>query len=331
MIKEAINKLMDGLDLTIIETREVFEEILSGIANENLACAFLTALERKKPTNDEITQAILSSKEEIKAPSIARNNEVSIEHIQLKETNEYLNIALMQDLICSANDIPISKYYKDNSFEILKELDIDIKKEIDYSDIQYEKLNFSYINPNYNHKYFKYSENLRKTLPFDNILNITSKLLNPLNSKNIYLGVNSKDEVEKFANIALKLNYSNSVIVCGQNSLPFVSTQGESYVAEAWKNKIFTYILNPELLGFKSSSLENIKIENTKHNANCILEIISNKRKDAMYDAVILNSALSLYITKKAPSIMDGINLAKNTIESGRAFEKLEQLRKFYN
>ena len=119
-------------------------------------------------------------------------------------------------------------------------------------------------------------------------------------------------------------------MLSGDNNLPFISPNGETFIAEAWKNKIFTYVLSPELLGYSEASLDEIKVYSKEENAKNIIEIFENKLKDAKFNSIILNSALSLYISKKADSIISGINLAKKTIETGLALEKLNQIISFY-
>ena len=106
---------------------------------------------------------------------------------------------------------------------------------------------------------------------------------------------------------------------------------GETKVAEAWKNKIFAYVLTPELLGVKASCLDELKCSSTEENANDILLLAQNKLVGAKYNAAILNAGLSLYISKKADSIIDGIDLAKDTINSGRMLEKYKQIKKSYS
>lgn len=337
MIKATTNKLINNEEIVESELKEVFEEIYSGLANEIQATSFLTALSASNINEKILTLAIQTSSQSIKRPFNNFYNGNLIENIALNKDEKYFDISIIQDLICSSVELCVSKYtfdspsYNKQSFDILKLMGINIENKVDYNNIEFEKLNFNYLYLSNENPYFKYSESIRLNLPFDNILNTTSKMLNPLNAKNIFLGVNKKEQVEKYATICLKLQKNNSIIVCGNDSLPFISPYGESYVAEAWKNKIFTYELAPQHLDFKEHELSEILCENNEQNAQDILAIIYNKQKDAKYELSILNSALSLYISKKADSIMDGINIAKKVIKDGIVAQKYEQIKKFYN
>lgn len=337
MIKEVINKLLVGNYPNAVELREVYEEILSGLCDEISASSFLSLLHNQGFSEDNLCLFLQCAKNAIKPVDIRLNQKNIIENISFSLNNIYLDVLLAQDIICSACDLGVSRYsyntpfLKDNTFNILSLLGVEIDNDVDYLGLDYEKLNFNYFYLSTDDPYFKYGENLRQNLPFDNIFNQSLKLLNPLGVKNLFLAVKDKNLVERYASLALKLQKENSIILSSDTDFALINPAGETYIAEAWKNKVFTYALTPELFGVESVSIDELKIENNEHNAQVLNSIFENKVKDSRYNAVVLNTGLSLYIAKMADSIMDGMNLAKNTIESGRAFEKLEQLRKFYN
>lgn len=336
MIKETIKKLLCSKPVSILEIRETFEEIFSGLSNEIQTSSFLTLLNFQKDDIDSIICAIETSCQALKRPYSVLNNDNLIENIAFESNNNFFDVSLIQDLISSSADLNISKYdfdcaYQNKSFDILRKMGVDIKKDINFSNVEFEKLNFNYFYLSNETPYFKYSEKVRLALPFDNIFNITKIMLNPLGAKNLFLGVNKKELVEKYANISLKLQKNNSIIICADNKYPFVSPNGDSYIAEAWKNKIFTYELNPTLLGFEEYDINEIICENNEQNAQDIIEIISNKKKGAKYILALINSGLSLYISKKADSIITGIELAQKLIEENKVLEKFEQIKKFYS
>lgn len=333
MINEVTNKILENQEIDFIELREVFDEIFSGLADEIQSSSFITALNTSNLSELAICAALSSSNDIINFP-IKVDKESSIQNIFLSNQENIIDLLFASDIICCANDLNVQRHnffnHDDYIFKNAKAIGINLNKEINYTDVEFEKLNFNYFYlPNEN-PYFKYSQKIINKLAFDNVLKTTSKLLNPLKINNLFLGVNNKEFVEKFANIALKLNKSNSIILSGNSNLPFISPNGETYIAEAWKNKIFTYIVTPELLGYSEASSDELKVSSQEENAKNIIEIFENKLKNTKSDSIILNSALSLYISKKADSITSGINLAKKTIESGLAMEKLNQIINFY-
>ena len=168
-------------------------------------------------------------------------------------------------------------------------------------------------------------------MSYNPIQNTIEKFINPYNAKNQIIGIDDINLVEKYANIALKLNNSNTIVFASEDGLPFVSLCSETKVAEAWKNKIFSYDLNASLLNLKNHNQEELLCENNEENLELILNVFENKTKNAIYDVITVNSGLALYISKKANSILNGIDLAKKTIENNLAQEKFNQNKKLYS
>lgn len=336
MINDVINNLLEGVIPSETQLRECFDEVFSGLADDVRISSFLSLLNELNFSQNVLLSAILASDNQIKN-KINLNNANTIENISFMNSSEYVDISLLQDLICSAGDLCACKYSfnsplcVNNSFKILEYLGFNFSKEIDYTSCDFEKLNFNYIYLSDEASYFKYAEPVRAKLPFSNVFSYVLKMLNPFSSKNLFLGVSNKDFANVMANVALKLNKENSIIVSCDKDFGYIYPNGETYIAEAWKNKIFTYVITPELLGFNSADFDEIKVQNNEQNASDILNIIENKDHGAKYNMAIMNSALSLYISKKSESLIDGVNFAKDLILSGKVKEKFEQLKNFYS
>lgn len=332
MIKDAINMLIQGYNLTSTDVKEVFDEILSGLADEILVSSFLTALKIKGENTDELSSAILSSRDSFKRYNSSFSGDEMFENILFYNVSDCFDISFAVDVVLSAANLKVVKYCLmsdmdfNKSFKTLKHFGVN---NFDYNETLFEKLGFSYFVFPSDENYVKYTKNLSRILCFKNILNLLDKMLNPLKVKNQVIGVLEKDEVEKFADMSLKLNNSNTMVLSGCNNFPFASIEGETFVAEAWKNKIFTYVITPELVGLKQASYDEIRCDNLSHGCEIIKNVFDNKILNAPYDIIVLNSALSLYISKKTDSIMDGILLAKKIIDSGLAGEKLSQIIKY--
>ncbi len=332
MIKEAINKLIFGYDLSSTDVKEVFDEILSGLADDILTSSFVTALKVKGETDDEITAAILASRDSFKKFDVLHFN--SIENISFLQNDNFIDISFAMDVVLSASGVGVVKYLTDDYIDFSKSF-LTFKNSgannFEYSPDLFEKTHFAYFKISPNENYIKYSRDVFNKLCFNNIFTVINRLLNPLGVKNQFIGVDNKENVERYANICLKLNNDNTIVLSGNNNFSYASVEGDTFVAEAWKNKIFTYVINPELVGLKCGSLEEIKCENSIHGLDIIRNVFQNKLKNVSYDAIVLNSALALYISKHADSIMDGILIAKKTIDSGLALEKLNQISEIYS
>jgi len=339
MINCVINKLIDNIEPDEAELNEAFDEMFSGLSDEITSTSFITLLKEKEDLFQTksmcLSCAIKSARGSISKIRQIQSNLPTFEILQFKNFENYFDISFVMDIILASNDILTTKYIfpfqKTQSFETLKTFNIKPKDVCDDVIENLEKTNFLYFNISNTEPYYKYTNNILRNLPFKNILNIVEKFLSPINVKNQFFGVETKDDVEKFANICLNIGNHNTLILNSGNILPFASIEGETKIAEAWKNKIFTYALTPELLGLRRFKLDELKFENIEQNKEMIINLLDNKEKGAIYDFTILNSALALYIVKKASSIMDGLKLAKKTIDDGLAKEKLVQIQEIYS
>ncbi len=134
--------------------------------------------------------------------------------------------------------------------------------------------------------------------------------------ENIFIGADSLLRVQKLANCAIEKGIINAIVVNGADKFPFLCPFEESIIAEAWKNKIFSYTVNSKVLGIKEVSLDKIKCENIEHSDFIVREILSSKLKDEKFEIVMINCALSLYISKKADNIIEAMDLFKKIIQT---------------
>ena len=340
MINQAIEKILNKENLDFVESKECFDEVFQGLAGEILATSFIGILKMKEETIDEISGAIVSFNEANRKISIGKNKDNTIQNVffETSQSKKYFNFAFVNDLICSASGLISSDYSFENSlfwalkdkFQIFDKLDFNIE---DANDLDFEETNYVLLKLKNDIPNFKYSSEIFLNLNFKTILNYAFAFFNPTGAKNLYFGLDDKNDVNKLAQIALKLGYSNSVVVAGSNNLPFVTPFGSSFVAEAWKNKIFTYELSFGLLDFSEHDKKEIEIENKEEFKELFFDLIENKldEKNAIFETCVVNSALALYISKKADSLMEGIDLAKKTIKDGLLKEKFFQIKRFYS
>ena len=329
MINEAIISILNNND-SDYNMQECFDEMFSGLSAPILSGIFLSLLKLEEETSENILQGINSARNSIKKIKLDIDYDFLIENICINKMPDYIDLSFAMDIVCRACEIGVVKSlpsnyaYKNSSFDILKCFGGSFDN---FKEENFEKVKFLYSYISSDNPYIKYTQELFKVLPYDTILNRINCFLNPYGIKNCTVALLDKTQVEKYAKLCLELGYTNSIIFSGDN-FPYVSIEGETAISEAWKNKIFSYSVTPELLGIKPNSLDSIKVENIEHSAEILKAVFENKLKDSCYDAIIINSGLALYITKKAKSLMEGINLARKTIDEGKAQEILLSLQK---
>ncbi len=326
MINSAILNFLNNEDQDI-DMQECFDEIFSGVCNPYISAVFLSLLKTRENSIEDIVAGINSARNAIKKYNLDIDYDFSIENMCLNEASEYLDISFATDIVCASCDVGAVKVLmpdgKNKSLSTLKSFNSEF---CDFKADDFEKNKFMYAQISTDNPYLKYTQELSKALPYETILNIINKFLNPYNIKNCTLALCGRENVEKYAQICLNLGYTNS-IVFSAGDFPYVSIEGETSISEAWKNKVFSYNVAPQLLGIEPNSLDSIKVENINHGAEIIKAVFGNKLKDSNYDAIVINSALALYITKRTKSLMEGIELARKTIDDKKAYEVLEGLK----
>lgn len=146
----------------------------------------------------------------------------------------------------------------------------------------------------------------------------------------------ASDATEKTAELLLKLGYDNSLVVAGhdKNGRNFdeISNIGKTKISEIKNGKIETYIVTPEDFGMKTyNSIDISEGRSVKENAKIFNNIIEGSEQGAKLDAILLNSGALIYISGIAKDIKEGIDIAKKTIEAGKARDVLENVIKIYN
>jgi len=122
------------------------------------------------------------------------------------------------------------------------------------------------------------------------------------------------------------LDYKHILVVHGLDGLDEISLVGETYIAEVKEGKIKEWTITPEELGFKRCKLEELNSVSPEENARIIQNIFNGKEKGPKRDMVILNSAGALLVGEKVKDLKEGVEVAREIIDSKRAFQKLEEL-----
>jgi len=155
-------------------------------------------------------------------------------------------------------------------------------------------------------------------------------LTNPASAKGQLLGVFSDKLTEPLAHVLHNLGVEKAMVVYGMDGMDEISLSAHTKVSELKDGKVTTYYLNPEDYGMKLVSKEELVGGDSKENAKIILSILNGERGPKR-DIVVLNAAAALYVGKAVENIRDGIALAEELIDSGKALEKLNELKEYSN
>ena len=181
------------------------------------------------------------------------------------------------------------------------------------------------------HGSMKYVGPARKEMGLRTVFNILGPLTNPASTNYIVLGVYEKALLPVMAQVLIGLGIKRAMIVYGNDRLDEISVSDSTSVAEVRDGKVKEYEIAPEDFGLPRGSKEDIVGGTADENAFITRGILDGSIQDAKRNIVLLNAGCALYITGKAGSIADGVALAAEQIDSGKALEKLNEFVAFTN
>jgi len=335
MLKESINKLVGGNDLSEAEAMQAIYTIMEGNATHAQIGSFLTALRIKGETVQEILGCAKAMRE--KAVKIAPNFEYYIDTCGTGgDGANTFNISTVAAIIAASCGVPVAKHgnrsvsSRSGSADVLEALGVNINLTPEQVQQCIEETNIGFMFAPTFHKCMAHAAPARREMGIRTVFNIAGPLTNPANAKGQLTGVYSRALVAPIANVLLNLGVEHAMVVHGSDGLDELTTTGETYIAEVKDGKVKEYTVKPADFGLNIASIEDLRGGSSEDNAVIIKGILKGEL-GAKSDIAVLNAAAALYIGKKCDSISAGVALAKALIESGRAYAKLEEFVDFTN
>lgn len=329
MIKEAIRKLVLEQNLSTEETEQVMSEIMSGKATNAQISAFLMALRIKGETVDEITACAKVMRD--MAVRLKTNGDVlEIVGTGGDEVGTF-NISTTSAFVISAGGVNVAKHgnrsvsSKSGAADVLEKLGAKITITAEQNEQVLNECGFAFMfAPGY-HSSMKYAAPVRKEIGVRTVFNVLGPLTNPAFATMQLMGVYEDALVKPMAEVLKNLGIKSGMVVCGDQKLDEATVTGDNLVCEIKNGEIKEYIINPEALGFKKATLDDILGGTPEENAQITRDILSGKLIGAKRDTVVLNSALCFYIAGKVETVEAGVKFSEELIESGKAYEQLEK------
>lgn len=339
MIKEAIVKIVQKQDLSYEEAYAVMNEIMNGETTPTQNAAFLAALSTKSTkaeTKDEIAGCAAAMREH--ALKVDAGDMDTFEIVGTGGDNAgSFNISTTSAFVAAAGGMKVSKHgnraasSKSGTADCLEALGVNIALDPDQCVKLLDQVGICFFFAQKYHTSMKYVGAIRKELGFRTVFNILGPLTNPVHPKRQLLGVYDESLVEPLAKVLVSLGVKDGMVVFGREKLDEISAVGKTLVCEFHKDSYQTYEIGPEDFGLKSCKKEELLGGTPQENAQITRDILSGKEQGAKRTTVLLNAGASLYIGEKASSLEDGIKLAAELIDSGKALEKLEEFVKATN
>jgi len=330
-IANILNKICINQNLNSLESDEVIENILEGQLDDGIIGALLMGLKMKGESISEITSFAKKMRE--------KSQFIAVDGIDVIDTCGTggdglgtFNISTVSAIIAAAAGCFIAKHgnksvsSKCGSADVLEKLGINIFSDVMTVENSIKDLGIGFLFAPKLHSAMKYVMPVRKSLKIRTIFNILGPLTNPARAKKQIIGVFDEKLCSVYANVLKEMGHTEAYIVHGSDGLDEVSTSGGTLVYHLKDSNINSFYVTPEDFGIQRADLAEIKGGSADINAGIILDIL-NGVKGAKRDVACLNAAFAIKLSGISDTLQDGFEVANQTIDSYKAFKKLEEWR----
>lgn len=337
MIKEAIVKIVNKEDLTYNEAYAVMNEIMNGETSPTQNAAFLAALSTKSAgaeTTDEIAGCAAAMREH------ATQVNTGMEIFEIVGTGgdgaHSFNISTTAALVAAASGMKVAKHgnraasSKCGTADCLEALGVNIDQSPEKCVELLNKVGMCFFFAQKYHTSMKYVGPIRKELGFRTVFNILGPLTNPSSPTLQLLGVYDEYLAEPLARVLVSLGVKRGMVVYGQDKLDEISVSAPTTVCEIKDGWYKTYTITPEDFNLPRAEKKDIAGGTPEENAR-ITRSVLNGEKGAKRNSVLMNAGAALYLGGKASTMAEGITLAGEIIDSGKAIQTLDEFIKVSN
>lgn len=334
-MKEIINKVVKGIDLTREEASQAMDLLLTGEATQNQAAAFLTALRIKGETLDEIV-------------GCAKTMQKKALHVVPETTNDYVdmvgtggdgtntfNISTTSVFVAAAGGVKICKHgnramsSKCGSTDVLEALGINVMLDDKGVAKCVDETGMGFMFAQVFISAMKYVGPVRREIGIRTIFNLLGPLSNPSYAKKQVIGIFSKDLTETYARAMQEMGVERALVFSGEDNMDEITTTGKTYISEIKGGKIINYTIEPKDFGISIASPEELKGGTPEENAKLTSAILKGEETGAKSDIVCMNAGAALYVGGNAETLAEGVKKAQEIVKSGKAYEKLCQVAEF--
>ncbi len=329
MIRDIIKMLVEGHSLTIAQAEKVMKEIMDGEATPAQFGAFVTALRLKGETVDEIIGMVKVMRQ--KAVAVNVNVKVVDTCGTGGDGTSTFNISTTAAFVAAGVGMKVAKHgnramsSRCGSADVLEALGIKIDLHAEDVKRCIEEVGIGFMYAPLFHPAMKYAAVPRREIGIRTIFNHIGPLTNPAGASAQVIGVADGGAVEKIATALKELGCQHALVVHGEDGLDEISINGRTMIYELKDNKIRGYHISPGDFGLKEASLDSIRGGTAADGAAILRDVLSGE-KSPRRDVVLINTAAVVLAGDKASNLKEGIKLAEESIDSGMAIKKLEQL-----
>jgi anthranilate phosphoribosyltransferase len=330
-MKTHIEKCLAGEHLTVDEAANVLGTIMTGHATEAQIAGIMIALRAKGETVDELVGFACTMREHGIKLHIEDPNAIDMCGTG-GDCSGTFNISTVASFVVAGAGVTVAKHgnrsvsSQSGSADVLAALGVNIQCSAETVQTCINRIGIGFLFAPLFHPAMKYAAKPRMELGVRSIFNMVGPLTNPAGVKRQLVGVYKSQAAPLLAGALQKLGAERACVVHSDDGLDEVTLSGGTIVHEVNRNRpLKEYRVQPKDFGLLQYSLISLRGGDKEHNAEIALEVFQGTPGSAR-DVVIANAALGIYIGGKAMNLLEGTQKAEESIDSGRAFEKLQQL-----
>ncbi|CQR46075.1 Anthranilate phosphoribosyltransferase 2 [Paraliobacillus sp. PM-2] len=329
-MKPFLKKISNNKDLTLSEMEQATRQLFMETTSDAEIGAFLTGLKAKGETTEEITGIVNVIRE--KSLTLHDNIPNVMDNCGTGgDGSQSFNISTTSAFVIAGAGITVAKHgnrsisSKTGSADVLEALGVSLTMEKDQMQRVLEKNGIAFLFAPHVHPALKRMMKIRKELNIPTIFNLIGPLTNPVQLTTQLLGIYRRDMLVQMAEVLHQLGRKRAIVLNGAGYMDEASLAGENALVLLENGELRTFTLRPEDVGLPQYDNEEIKGGNASENARILRNVLEGK-KGAHRDTVLLNAGLGIYAHGEVDTVREGIRMAKESIDSGKALKKLKQL-----
>jgi anthranilate phosphoribosyltransferase len=334
MIQHALQQLLDGRDLSRNEARTVMDGIMRGEATPAQIGGFLIALRVKGETADEIAGFAEAMREHV-LPVRPRRDDLVDTAGTGGDGARTINISTAAALVAAAAGAAVAKHGNravssaSGSADVLEALGFRLELEPARIADSIDELGFGFLFAPTHHPAMRHAAPVRRELATRTVFNVLGPLTNPAGARAQVVGVYAPGLVRTIAEVLARLGARRAFVVHGAGGIDELSPVGPNLVCEVVDGEVREREIDPETeLGVARCSVDELRGGTPEENAAAIREVFAGTA-GARRSAILLNAAGAIAAAGHTADLREGLELAREAIDSGAAGERLEQLVAF--
>ncbi|AAC06519.1 anthranilate phosphoribosyltransferase [Aquifex aeolicus] len=330
LVRELLRKIAEFENLTAEEMYNLMKEVAEGRATDAQIGALVMGTKMKGETPEEIEGAVKLFREKVVRVPVKDPEELVDVVGTGGDKSSTFNVSTVTGFVLAGAGVKVAKHgnrsvsSKSGSADFLEALGAKVELLPEKVARLIEEVGFGFMFAPLFHPAMKRVVSPRREVGVRSIFNLIGPLTNPAGVKRYLLGVFSKEYVDKFAKALKNLGVKKAFVVHGEGGIDEVSVEGETYVTEVSEEGIRSFTFSPEELGVKRKSLSEVRVNSPEESVKVALSVLRGE-EGTPRDMVLLNASFGILVSERAGDIKEAFEMAKESIDSGKALEVLEK------